>query len=140
MDVFGTYGVKIPMRLENDQLTNVDDIIKFNNEPEPEIYDTLDSPEAKAIYNKEGYRVLTLKRTLSRTAISKWDNGLTAVNCCQAASIIIEDLNLQKKFHTVYFTTTVISLLQIMSANFASAVPILNRMTPDPVGNPDEAF
>lgn len=29
------------------------------------------------------------------------DNGLTAVNCCQAASIIIEDLNLQKKFHTV---------------------------------------
>ena len=110
--MFGTYGVKIPMRLENDQLTNVDDIIKFNNEPEPEIYDTLDSPEAKAIYNKEGYRVLTLKRTLSRTAISKWDNGLTAVNGCQGASIIIEDLNLQKKFHTVYFTTTVISLLQ----------------------------
>lgn len=63
-DVFGTYGVKIPMRLENDQLTSVDDIIKFYNEPDPEIYDTLDSPEAKAIYNKEGYRVLTLKRTL----------------------------------------------------------------------------
>ena len=27
------------------------------------------------------------------------DNGLTAVNCCQAASIIIEDLNLKKKSH-----------------------------------------
>ncbi len=63
-DVFGTYGVKIPMRLENDQLTSVDDFIKFNNEPDPEIYDTLDSPEAKAIYNKEGYKVLTLKRRL----------------------------------------------------------------------------
>lgn len=64
VDVFGTYGVKIPMRLENDQLTNVDDFIKFVNEPDPEIYDSFDSPESKAIYNKEGYRVLTLKRTL----------------------------------------------------------------------------
>ena len=34
------------------------------------------------------------------------DNGLTAVNCCQAASIIIEDLNLQKKFHTVGLIAT----------------------------------
>lgn len=71
VDVFGTYGVKIPMKLENDQLTMVDDLIKFINEPDPEIYDTLKSPEGKAIYNKEGYSVLTLKRPL--TAMS--DDG-----------------------------------------------------------------
>ena len=28
--------------------------------------------------------------------------GLTAENCRQATSIIIEDLNLQKKFHSVH--------------------------------------
>lgn len=64
VDVFGTYGVNIPMKLENDQLTRVDDLIKFINEPDPEIYDTLDSPEGKATYNKEGYKVLTLNQTL----------------------------------------------------------------------------
>lgn len=30
------------------------------------------------------------------------NNGSTAENCCPAASIIIEDLNLQKKFYTVH--------------------------------------
>lgn len=64
VDVFGTYGVNIPMKLENDQLIPMDDFIKFINEPDPEIYDTIDSPEEKASYNKEGYRVLTLNQTL----------------------------------------------------------------------------
>lgn len=64
VDVFGTYGVTIPMKLENDQLTSVDDLIKFYNEPDPEIYDSMDSPEARAVYNQEGYSVLTLNQTL----------------------------------------------------------------------------
>lgn len=64
VDVFGTYGVTIPMKLENDQLTSVDDLIKFYNEPDPEIYDSMDSPEGKAVYNQEGYSVLTLNQKL----------------------------------------------------------------------------
>ena len=71
VNLFGTYSVTIPMKLENDQLASVDEFIKFHNEPDPEIYDTLDSPEGKACYNEEGYKVLTLNQTLQ----AKSDDG-----------------------------------------------------------------
>lgn len=75
VDLLGTYGVRIPMKLENDQLTNVEDLIQFVNEPDPDLYASLESEEAKACYNEEGYRALTLKRAL--TAMS--EDGSTEI-------------------------------------------------------------
>lgn len=97
VNVFGTYGVNIPMRLENDRLTPVDDFISFINEPDPEIYDSLDYPEAKAIYNKEGYSVLTLNHTLQAMS----EDGVVEIE--EGEQIIPDGYNEKdKKFYFTY--------------------------------------
>ena len=74
VDLFGTYGIKIPMKFENDKLTCLDTLIRFVNKPDPTVFDGFESfdPEIKEMiknmYNKEGYQVLTLKRSLKATS------------------------------------------------------------------------
>lgn len=77
VDLFGTYGITIPMKLENDKLISLDTVIKFVNNPDPSIFDEFESLDADTKeriakeYNEEGYRVLTLKKNLK----SKSENG-----------------------------------------------------------------
>lgn len=66
-DLLGTYGIIINMKFENDALEEIEDEIKFINEASPEVVQSFDEDENdyfKMIYNKEGYRVLTLKQPL----------------------------------------------------------------------------
>lgn len=77
VDLFGTYGIKIPMKLENDKLISLDKVIRFVNNPDPSVFDEFESLDADTKeriakgYNEEGYRVLTLKMNLK----SKSENG-----------------------------------------------------------------
>lgn len=77
VDLFGTYGITIPMKLENDKLVGLDSVIKFVNNPNSSVFDEFESLDADTKeriakeYNEEGYKVLTLKKNLK----SKSDNG-----------------------------------------------------------------
>ena len=77
VDLFGTYGITIPMKLENDKLVGLDSVIKFVNNPDSSVFDEFESLDADTKeriakeYNEEGYKVLTLKKNLK----SKSDNG-----------------------------------------------------------------
>lgn len=77
VDLFGTYGITIPMKLENDKLVALDSVIKFVNNPDSSVFDEFESLDADTKeriakeYNEEGYKVLTLKKNLK----SKSDNG-----------------------------------------------------------------
>ncbi|MGN1155715.1 MAG: hypothetical protein ACI4TK_06025 [Agathobacter sp.] len=74
VDLFGTYGITVPMKFENDKLTSLDTVIKFVNNPDPSVFEGLEDLDAdskemlKNLYNKEGYRVLTLKKSLNATS------------------------------------------------------------------------
>ena len=82
VDLFGTYGIKVPMKFENDKLTSLDTVIRFVNNPDPSVFEGLEDLDAEIkemiqkLYNKEGYRVLTLKKSLK--AIS--ENGTIEIS------------------------------------------------------------
>ena len=77
VDLFSTYGITIPMKLENDKLVGLDSVIKFVNNPDSSVFDEFESLDADTKeriakeYNEEGYKVLTLKKNMK----SKSDNG-----------------------------------------------------------------
>ena len=43
VDLFGTYGITIPMKLENDKLVALDSVIKFVNNPDSSVFDEFES-------------------------------------------------------------------------------------------------
>lgn len=46
VDLFGTYGITIPMKLENDKLVGLDSVIKFVNNPNSSVFDEFESLDA----------------------------------------------------------------------------------------------
>ena len=46
VDLFGTYGITIPMKLENDKLVGLDSVMKFVNNPDSSVFDEFESLDA----------------------------------------------------------------------------------------------